>query len=1359
MEELAKNVLIQAGVVQGNEKEGNGNNQSIKGDKQTQNTNSYYFQLLEHILIDDNDCFGKKKKTNVSNIKVTNNSWTFDNNDDANNYDEFDMLLEEYGPFLDTQKHAPFYKAMSQLLCQAITMKSTTSTLIKSNHANTMNGDGPRDRNMNEKVKHHDPCEDFRNRNDLRAIRILSALLDLPSHLVNPMLLIHPPSVSIREPKVHTQSQVSNQPNNQNQSSSLIVSIMKYVAFLPDLEMHVRSIQRSLYSASMTSSSLTRSYNETSEGITSNPVNRQEQMQQKLQISTQLENELSNHVQSLEFILGTIYSLVGSNDRSNIKTFLGSILYSFPLTRLTRRVPQGLGVENTTACGIDMLLWIVYRIILGSPSTIQNGYNSHHSITQQNIQEDSSQSERCAVNRTIQNEYDPRSNNVYVNLIQKILLPLHTPHEMVLWRDQAPLLSLYHEPLVLCIVELCRQKRINPILQQFFSQSQLTKQMFQKNDKQVNDNQNYNNQSLQGTENTSEHDLHEYNRSILLLANVDWVIQRILDPSIWPWEPENNKASQGKNFCATSSSPHRANSAKVILILHEINTILETLLAPFTSKTYQTILHNNNKDKSYQRNKKISIQFLGPLISRLCTCIQGDNSRSAERALEFFKSNTFELLLRQPCHLKLFMKPLMKALCRLDRNMELAWNPTVNKMTKLVLMKLEEWDKGLFQSTANQIFCTLVNDEEQRGQFEHEEVNQSLSHIVTPSSGLILAKTVQSHDEVTSYSMTSLKSTMGKWRPPSRDTKYTSNTSVSKPPLTVTGVAPWALSSSPSIKNSKCPKSKSKYSSLMMPPPTNKPNLKNLYTSSPALPKSNNRPNKKQSLSSLTNELSSETVQRGLKTDDVNTTSINNSMKINDHGLRILRNYMSKLAPESSISSDDSDNVGSAWAKTQIMESPVLMPELKFHDLVFRHDELGKGAFSTVKYSRLILKDKPRSQWPEYAVKIVSSKKIEELGYSSSINREISILSIMSHPNIARLVSSFRFRDGAYLVLEYASKGDLHTILKRDGSLDHASAKFVIGEIVAALHSIHTLGFVYGDLKPENVLITETGHIKLTDFGGCRPVQESAKERLKNMKNLWKQMRDGDWRQKEVLESQNDVVMEEQDPCQEVTLDEDEDERIEGTTAYLPPEVALGSIPTIAADAWALGCVLFQCLSGRPPILEDTETETMQKIVTFDLDKKRASSFFGEDDSVAGSKRSVFLPETKSIITKLLSRTPSDRPSMEDVAVDKFFASIRNVFTLYKHPAPPLMVGKISPSPNAKWARRQLSTIWAPQPKSYGTGDSGEMNKSSDGLRQRDKTALRKIPIEEGIESKTYFASKDRSKAKTKLPRVKENPL
>lgn len=108
-------------------------------------------------------------------------------------------------------------------------------------------------------------------------------------------------------------------------------------------------------------------------------------------------------------------------------------------------------------------------------------------------------------------------------------------------------------------------------------------------------------------------------------------------------------------------------------------------------------------------------------------------------------------------------------------------------------------------------------------------------------------------------------------------------------------------------------------------------------------------------------------------------------------------------------------------------------------------------------------------------------------GYEESVRREIAILRLAAHPGIARLVASFRWREGAYLVLEYAKFGDLHGQVTRRGSLDVDSTRFVVGEVVAALISIHKSGFVFADLKPENILITATGHAKITDFGAARP--------------------------------------------------------------------------------------------------------------------------------------------------------------------------------------------------------------------------------------------------------------------------------
>jgi serine/threonine protein kinase len=278
--------------------------------------------------------------------------------------------------------------------------------------------------------------------------------------------------------------------------------------------------------------------------------------------------------------------------------------------------------------------------------------------------------------------------------------------------------------------------------------------------------------------------------------------------------------------------------------------------------------------------------------------------------------------------------------------------------------------------------------------------------------------------------------------------------------------------------------------------------------------------------------------------------------------------------------------------------------------------------------------------------------------------------------------------------------------------------------------SIHENGFLYGDLKPENVVITETGHIKLTDFGGCRPVTEAAKALVKSVgRHALKNMRDGDWKDNPPPADKTGFSSDGEDGIGEDD-DFEEDMRIEGTTSYLPPEVVLGSFPTIAADSWALGCVLYQCLSGRPPHLEADEVATKNRIVSFDVTIDPSTAGFDRlfDDKHAAA----ITDQARDLITLLLDRDPSKRPGMNEVAEHSFFAS--NVFTLYSQPAYPLDVGTVAPTPNAQWARRQFSSIWAPQPEAYNIALPTDTTKPSE-----TSPSVGNVPIQEGEEASGFF--------------------
>lgn len=204
--------------------------------------------------------------------------------------------------------------------------------------------------------------------------------------------------------------------------------------------------------------------------------------------------------------------------------------------------------------------------------------------------------------------------------------------------------------------------------------------------------------------------------------------------------------------------------------------------------------------------------------------------------------------------------------------------------------------------------------------------------------------------------------------------------------------------------------------------------------------------------------------------------------------------------------------------------------------------------------------------WPEYAIKTISRAKVVEYDYERNVAREIAVLSRVCHPGVARLLSSFRWRGDAYLVLEYAANGDLHSIVVADGALDTKATAFVLGSIVAALEAVHDAGFCFGDLKPENILFTGTGHVKVTDFGAARGITEATCAALRAaQRRTIADLRDGDWQP-----APDDVHDGDRRDVPDLPLDDDpgadDDDRVEGTTLYLAPECVQGARPSTAAD-------------------------------------------------------------------------------------------------------------------------------------------------------------------------------------------------
>ncbi|XP_059856233.1 myotonin-protein kinase isoform X5 [Delphinus delphis] len=141
---------------------------------------------------------------------------------------------------------------------------------------------------------------------------------------------------------------------------------------------------------------------------------------------------------------------------------------------------------------------------------------------------------------------------------------------------------------------------------------------------------------------------------------------------------------------------------------------------------------------------------------------------------------------------------------------------------------------------------------------------------------------------------------------------------------------------------------------------------------------------------------------------------------------------------------------------------------------------IGRGAFSEVA----VVKMKQTGQ--VYAMKIMNKWDMLKRGEVSCFREERDVLVNGDQRWITQLHFAFQDENYLYLVMEYYVGGDLLTLLSKFGERIPAEmARFYLAEIVMAIDSVHRLGYVHRDIKPDNILLDRCGHIRLADFGSC----------------------------------------------------------------------------------------------------------------------------------------------------------------------------------------------------------------------------------------------------------------------------------
>lgn len=251
--------------------------------------------------------------------------------------------------------------------------------------------------------------------------------------------------------------------------------------------------------------------------------------------------------------------------------------------------------------------------------------------------------------------------------------------------------------------------------------------------------------------------------------------------------------------------------------------------------------------------------------------------------------------------------------------------------------------------------------------------------------------------------------------------------------------------------------------------------------------------------------------------------------------------------------------------------------------------ELGK-IYGVGSYSKVV-RAKKKDTGKVYALKIMDKKFITKENKTAYVKLERIVLDQLDHPGVVRLFFTFQDTYSLYMALESCEGGELFDQITRKGRLSEDEARFYAAEVVDALEYIHSMGLIHRDIKPENLLLTMDGHVKIADFGSVKPMQDSRITVLPN------------------------------------AASDDKACTFVGTAAYVPPEVLKSSPATFGNDLWALGCTLYQMLSGTSPFKDASEWLIFQRIIARDL---RFPSYFSE--------------EARDLIDRLLDIDPSRRP-------------------------------------------------------------------------------------------------------------------
>jgi ABC-type branched-subunit amino acid transport system substrate-binding protein/predicted Ser/Thr protein kinase len=202
---------------------------------------------------------------------------------------------------------------------------------------------------------------------------------------------------------------------------------------------------------------------------------------------------------------------------------------------------------------------------------------------------------------------------------------------------------------------------------------------------------------------------------------------------------------------------------------------------------------------------------------------------------------------------------------------------------------------------------------------------------------------------------------------------------------------------------------------------------------------------------------------------------------------------------------------------------------------------LGRGGMGMVYLAHDLSLERP------VAVKLIAPELAQDEEFRARFLREPKLAASLDHPNVIPIYEAGEHDGRLYLVMRYVEGSDLRTLLDREGKLSPERTLAILGQVADALDAAHRRALVHRDVKPANVLLDEDDHAYLTDFGITKQIGGASTDTG----------------------------------------------RLVGTLDYLAPEQIRGDPVDGRTDCYALACVLYECLAGKPPFRRDNEAATM----------------------------------------------------------------------------------------------------------------------------------------------------------------------